>query len=167
MARSAGKSSAASSVATTAVFQAPSGSRTSRPRDRIASLFSPRAKRRTSWPARAIAPPKYPPTPPAPTTATLMKPARLGDHIHRIVQESVFRGHPEERSDEGSALVGRSSRSPRLSRLRADQPDLPRVSVGQRLIVTFDGLPDRRWEGKVLAVSPGVREAADREVGEV
>jgi membrane fusion protein (multidrug efflux system) len=48
-----------------------------------------------------------------------------------------------------------------------DQPDLPRVSVGQRLIVTFDGLPDRRWEGRVLAVSPGVREAAGREVGEV
>src|SRR6266540_1252571 len=121
MARSAGTSSPASSVAMTATFQAPSGSRTSSPLDLIASRFSPRAKRRTSWPARAIAPPKYPPTPPAPTTATLMKPARLGDHIHRIVQESVFRGHPEERSDEGSALVGRSSRSPRLSRLRADR----------------------------------------------
>ena len=56
----------------------------------------------------------------------------------------------------------------RLSvRARVDQPDLPRVAVGQRLIVTFDGLPDRRWEGKVLAVSAGVREASGREVGEV
>lgn len=52
-------------------------------------------------------------------------------------------------------------------RARVDQPDLPRVAVGERLIVTFDGLPDRRWEGKVLAVSPGVRESAGREVGEV
>jgi len=52
-------------------------------------------------------------------------------------------------------------------RARVDQPDLPRVAVGQRLIVTFDGLPDRRWEGKVLAVSAGVREASGREVGEV
>ncbi len=52
-------------------------------------------------------------------------------------------------------------------RARVDQPDLPRVAVGQRLIVTFDGLPERRWEGRVLAVSPGVREAAGREVGEV
>jgi HlyD family secretion protein len=52
-------------------------------------------------------------------------------------------------------------------RARVDQPDLPRVAVGQRLIVTFDGLPDRRWEGKVLAVSSGVREASGREVGEV
>ncbi|HKC26112.1 MAG TPA: efflux RND transporter periplasmic adaptor subunit, partial [Thermoanaerobaculia bacterium] len=52
-------------------------------------------------------------------------------------------------------------------RARVDQPDLPRVAVGQRLIVTFDGLPDRRWEGKVLTVSSGVREASGREVGEV
>ena len=52
-------------------------------------------------------------------------------------------------------------------RARVDQPDLPRVAMGQRLIVLFDGLPDRRWEGKVLAVSPGVRQAAGREVGEV
>ena len=52
-------------------------------------------------------------------------------------------------------------------RARVDQPDLPRVAVGQRLIVTFDGLPDRRWEGKVLTVSAGVREASGREVGEV
>jgi HlyD family secretion protein len=52
-------------------------------------------------------------------------------------------------------------------RARVDQPDLPRVAIGQRLIVTFDGLPDRRWEGKVLAVSGGVREASGREVGEV
>jgi len=52
-------------------------------------------------------------------------------------------------------------------RARVDQPDLPRVAIGQRLIVTFDGLPDKRWEGKVLAVSAGVREASGREVGEV
>jgi multidrug efflux pump subunit AcrA (membrane-fusion protein) len=52
-------------------------------------------------------------------------------------------------------------------RARVDQPDLPRIAVGQRLIVTFDGLPDRRWEGKVTAVSPGVRESGGREVGEV
>ena len=52
-------------------------------------------------------------------------------------------------------------------RARVDQPDLPRTAVGQRLIVTFDGLPDRRWEGKVLLVSSGVREASGREVGEV
>jgi multidrug efflux pump subunit AcrA (membrane-fusion protein) len=52
-------------------------------------------------------------------------------------------------------------------RARIDQPDLPRVAVGQRFLVTFDGLPARRWEGKVLSVSRGVRESGGREVGEV
>lgn len=52
-------------------------------------------------------------------------------------------------------------------RVRVDQPDLPRVRVGQRLVVTFDGLPDRKWEGKVTLVSPGTREVGGREVAEV
>jgi HlyD family secretion protein len=52
-------------------------------------------------------------------------------------------------------------------RARVDQPDLPRLAVGQRLVITFDGLPDRKWEGKVLSVSPGVRESGGREIGEV
>ena len=52
-------------------------------------------------------------------------------------------------------------------RARVDQPDLPRIEVGQRFLVSFDGLPDRRWEGKVLSVSAGVRETGGREVGEV
>ena len=52
-------------------------------------------------------------------------------------------------------------------RVRVDQPDLPRVGVGQRMVITFDGLPDRKWEGKVLSVSPGVRETNGRVVGEV
>ncbi len=33
--------------------------------------------------------------------------------------------------------------------------------------MTFDGLPDKRWEGLVDRVAPGLREAAGREVGEV
>jgi multidrug efflux pump subunit AcrA (membrane-fusion protein) len=52
-------------------------------------------------------------------------------------------------------------------RARVDQPDLPRIAVGQRFLVTFDGLPEKRWEGRVTDVSTGVREAAGREVGEV
>jgi multidrug efflux pump subunit AcrA (membrane-fusion protein) len=52
-------------------------------------------------------------------------------------------------------------------RARVDQPDLPRIKIGQRFIVTFDGLPDKRWEGRVLDVSAGVRESGGREVGEV
>jgi HlyD family secretion protein len=52
-------------------------------------------------------------------------------------------------------------------RARVDEPDLPRVAPGQRLVASFDGLPDRKWEGKVTLVSPGLREVGGREVGEV
>lgn len=52
-------------------------------------------------------------------------------------------------------------------RVRVDQPDLPRVAPGQRLVVTFDGLPDRKWDGRVTVVSPGLRDVAGRQVGEI
>lgn len=52
-------------------------------------------------------------------------------------------------------------------RVRIDQPDLPRVAAGQRLIVTFDGLPDRKWDGRVTIVSPGLRDVGGRQVGEI
>jgi HlyD family secretion protein len=52
-------------------------------------------------------------------------------------------------------------------RCRVDQPDLPRVAPGQRLIVTFNGLPDSQWEGTVERVGTGLREAGGREVGEL
>lgn len=52
-------------------------------------------------------------------------------------------------------------------RARVDQPDLPRIAVGQRFLATFDGLSGRRWEGTVKLVSPGLREVAGRQVGEV
>ena len=52
-------------------------------------------------------------------------------------------------------------------RVRVDQPDLPRVAVGERLIVAFDGLPEERWEGKVDSVASGLRDVGGRQVGEV
>jgi len=52
-------------------------------------------------------------------------------------------------------------------RVKVDQPDLPRIAVGQRLIVTFDGLPDRRWEGTLRTVTRGLREVGGRELAEV
>src|SRR5450759_3567216 len=84
--------------------------------------------------------------------------------------EGVAYGLPRKTGETAAAgQIVASVADPEHLRVRArvDQPDLPRVAVGQRLIVTFDGLPDRRWEGKVLAVSSGVREASGREVGEV
>jgi len=52
-------------------------------------------------------------------------------------------------------------------RIRIDQPDLPRVAPGQRIVVSFDGLSDRRWEGRVITVPSGVTESGGRQVGEV
>jgi len=52
-------------------------------------------------------------------------------------------------------------------RIRVDQPDLPRVRPGQKIVVTFDGLPDRRWMGTVTLVAPGLRDVGGRQVGEV
>jgi HlyD family secretion protein len=52
-------------------------------------------------------------------------------------------------------------------RVKVDQPDLPRVARGQRLIVTFDGLPDDRWEGTLHTVARGLREVGGREVAEL
>jgi RND family efflux transporter MFP subunit len=55
----------------------------------------------------------------------------------------------------------------RRVRARVDQPDLPRIAVGQRLQVTFDGLPGERWSGRVVSVAPGLRTEQGREVGDV
>lgn len=55
----------------------------------------------------------------------------------------------------------------RRVRARVDQPDLPRIAVGQRLEITFDGLPGERWSGRVVSVAPGLRTESGREVGDV
>jgi RND family efflux transporter MFP subunit len=52
-------------------------------------------------------------------------------------------------------------------RIRVDAPDLPRIRTGQRILVRFDGLPGRHWDGAVTLVPPGLRQVAGREVAEV
>ena len=68
---------------------------------------------------------------------------------------------------EGQVVAGVSDPDHPKVRVRVDQPDLPGISPGVRMIVTFDGLPDQRFEGLVSRVEKGVREAAGRTVGEV
>jgi len=68
---------------------------------------------------------------------------------------------------EGQIVASVSEPDHRGVRVRVVQPDLPRVTVGQRLVVSFDGLPERRWNGKVTLVSPGLREVDGRQVGEI
>jgi HlyD family secretion protein len=54
---------------------------------------------------------------------------------------------------------------PRLL-VRVDEPDVPRVAVGQRLLVSFDGLPGKRFEGQLLSLDRGLRESEGRQVAE-
>src|SRR5262249_27660775 len=52
-------------------------------------------------------------------------------------------------------------------RLHVDPADLPRVATGQRVVVTFDGLPEESWGGRVTAVFPALHDDAGREVARV
>ena len=51
--------------------------------------------------------------------------------------------------------------------LHVDPADLPRVATGQRVVVTFDGLPEESWGGRVTAVFPALHDDAGREVARV
>jgi HlyD family secretion protein len=54
---------------------------------------------------------------------------------------------------------------PRLL-VRVDEPDVPRVAVGQRLLVSFDGLPGKRFAGTLRSLDRGLRESDGRQVAE-
>jgi len=71
------------------------------------------------------------------------------------------------RVETGDVLASIADPSARRVRIRIDEPDLPRISVGQKLTVTFDGLPGRRWDGRVVEVAAGLREEGGRHVGDV
>jgi HlyD family secretion protein len=71
------------------------------------------------------------------------------------------------RVETGDVLAAIADPSARRVRIRIDEPDLPRIAVGQKLTVTFDGLPGRRWEGRVAEVAAGLREEGGRHVGDV
>jgi len=103
---------------------------------------------------------------------------RTADELERQVQALTIRapapgvvyGLPRRAGETVSAgQVVANVVDPLHRRLRArvDQPDLPRIASGQRLVMTFDGLPQQRWEGRVTFVAPGLRDSGGREVGEV
>jgi RND family efflux transporter MFP subunit len=71
------------------------------------------------------------------------------------------------RVETGDVLASIADPSARRVRIRIDEPDLPRISAGQKLTVTFDGLPGRRWDGRVVEVAAGLREEGGRHVGDV
>ena len=90
--------------------------------------------------------------------------------VVRAASDGVVYGLPRKTGEPVAAgQVVASIADPQHIRIRArvDEPDLPRIAAGQRLIVSFDGLPDRRWDGRVIEVPSGVREFGGRQVGEV
>jgi membrane fusion protein, multidrug efflux system len=96
--------------------------------------------------------------------------ARLSGLTLRAPADGIVYGLPRKAREvvvAGQVVANVADPAERRLRTRVDQPDLPRIAAGQRLFVTFDGLPDRRFEGTVRQVSPGLREVAGREVGEV
>lgn len=95
---------------------------------------------------------------------------RAGALTIRAPAGGVVYGLPRRAGEAVAAgQVVASVLDPRKKRVRArvDQPDLPRVAAGQRILLAFDGLPRERWEGTVTSVAPGLREVGGREVGEV
>lgn len=74
---------------------------------------------------------------------------------------------PGERFEAGQVVVSVADSARLRVRARVDEPDLPRIAPGERVSVTFDGLPDRQWQGRVTMVAAGLREYAGRRVGEV
>jgi HlyD family secretion protein len=95
---------------------------------------------------------------------------RVGALTFRAPLPGVIYGLPRRVGESVAAgQVVASVIDPERRRLRArvDQPDLPRIAVGQRILIAFDGLPREHWDGKVTFVAPGLSEVGGREVGEV
>ena len=67
----------------------------------------------------------------------------------------------------GQIVAGVADPASRIVRARVDQPDLPRIAPGLRMRVTFDGLPEKSWDGTIARVSPGLRDVGGREVSDV
>ena len=74
---------------------------------------------------------------------------------------------PGERFEAGQVVASVADPLHLCVRARVDEPDLPRIAAGERLSVSFDGLPDRQWTGRVTMVAAGLRDYAGRRVGEV
>ena len=95
---------------------------------------------------------------------------RVSDMIVRAPSDGLVYGLPRrvgEAVSAGQVVANVIDPAHRRLRARVDQPDLPQTAVGQRLVVTFDGLPRERWDGTVTFVDPGLRDVGGREVGEV
>jgi len=74
---------------------------------------------------------------------------------------------PGDFAESGGLLARVGELSQVRVRVFVDEPDLGRVAQGQRILVTWDGLPARQWQGEVERLPSEVVEAGTRTVGEV
>ncbi len=67
----------------------------------------------------------------------------------------------------GDLLLQEGDLSKMLVRTFVDEPDIGRLSPGQKIEVTWDALPNRTWSGSVSTVPSTVKLRGARNVGEV
>lgn len=65
----------------------------------------------------------------------------------------------------GDALASLAQPQNPEVKILVDQPDVPRVTQGQKVVVTFDGLPGQSWDGTVTRADNALRPEAGRLVG--
>ncbi len=96
--------------------------------------------------------------------------ARVGALVVRAPFAGVVYGLPGRRGEpvDLGQLVANVADADRPQVYAAvDSPDVPRVAVGQKMVVSFDGLPGRRFDGTVARFDAALRELEGRQVAEV
>jgi HlyD family secretion protein len=69
--------------------------------------------------------------------------------------------------NQGDVLIEVADLSKVLVRTFVDEPDIGRLTPGQRIDLTWDALPGRRWSGTVTVVPTSVQHRETRNVGEL
>ncbi len=69
--------------------------------------------------------------------------------------------------NQGDLLVQVANLDPVQVRAFVDEPDIGRLHQGQEVLITWDALPDRTWEGRITHVPTTVVTRGTRTVGEV
>jgi len=67
----------------------------------------------------------------------------------------------------GDLLLQEGDLSQMLVRTFVDEPEIGRLSAGQKIEVTWDALPDRIWKGSVSTIPSTVKLRVSRSVGEI
>ena len=96
--------------------------------------------------------------------------SRVGALTLRAPFPGVVFGLPRragERVEAGQVVASVTDPAHIRVRAKVDEPDLPRIAAGQPITVTFDGLPNRKWQGQVTLVAAGLRDDSGRRVGDV